>query len=71
MIEQRTGAREISVDTENLFQEEVFTDLGAATLRRLTPVKADGSRDPDRPVMYIGETTLSTQVGPFPVQFPI
>ena len=65
------GAGEITVDKDNLHLEEVFTDLRAASVRRLTPVKADGSRDPAREVMYIGETNLMTQMGPLPVQFAI
>ena len=65
------GAGEITVDTDNLHLEEVFTDLRAASVRRLTPVKADGSKDPGREIMYIGETNLMTQMGPLPVQFPI
>jgi hypothetical protein len=59
------------VDTGNLHREEVFTDLHAASVRRLTPVKADGSDDKAREVIYIGETNLMTQMGPLPVQFPI
>jgi len=66
-----TELGELNVDTENLYQEETFTDLRAASVRRHTPVKTDGSRDPGRATMYIGETTLVTQMGPFPVQFPI
>lgn len=62
---------ELNVDTGNLYQEETFTDLRAASIRRHTPVKADGSPDPARSTTYIGETTLMTQMGPFPVQFPI
>lgn len=69
--ENRTGAAEISVDKDNLHLEEVFTDLRAASVRRLTPVKADGSTDSGRDVIYIGETNLMTQMGPLPVQFPI
>ena len=63
--------RELNVDTENLYKEETFTDLRAASVRRQSPVKSDGSSDPGRPVLYIGETTLMTQMGPFPVQFAI
>jgi len=69
--QQGTSAAEISVDTDNLHREEVFTDLHAASIRRLTPVKADGSTDSGRDVLYIGETNLMTQMGPLPVQFPI
>ena len=72
MIDQRgPSAAEITVDTTNLHREEVFTDLQAASIRRLTPVKTDGSQDDGRDVIYIGETNLMTQMGPLPVQFPI
>ncbi len=72
MTDQKsTSAADISVDTDNLHREEVFTDLHAASIRRLTPVKADGSTDSGRDVIYIGETNLMTQMGPLPVQFPI
>jgi len=64
-------AAEITVDVENLHREEVFSDLQAASVRRLTPVTADGSTDTRRDVIYIGETNLMTQMGPLPVQFPI
>ncbi len=69
--QQGTSAAEITVDTDNLHREEVFTDLRAASIRRLTPVKADGDTDSGRDVIYIGETNLMTQMGPLPVQFPI
>ncbi len=69
--QQGTSAAEITVDTGNLHREEVFTDLHAASIRRLTPVKADGSTDSGRDAIYIGETNLMTQMGPLPVQFPI
>jgi hypothetical protein len=72
VIDQKgPSAAEITVDTTNLHREEVFTDLQAASIRRLTPVKADGSQDDGRDVIYIGETNLMTQMGPLPVQFPI
>ncbi|MDG2335780.1 MAG: cytoplasmic protein [Myxococcota bacterium] len=62
---------EIQVDKENLFREETFSDLKVASIRRLTPVREDGSEDPDRQTMFIGETTLMSQRGPLPVQAPI
>lgn len=63
--------RDLKVDTDNLYKEETFTDLRAASVRRQSPVKSDGSPDTSRAVLYIGETTLMTQMGPFPVQFAI
>lgn len=62
---------DLKADLANLYREETFTDLGVATVRRLTPVTADGAPDLGRPTMYIGETSLMTQVGPVPVQFAL
>ena len=62
---------EIKLDAKSLYREEVFTDLRVGTLKQLTPVTSDGSRDMGRPMAYIGETQLMSQVGPLPVQAPI
>ncbi|MGH7336381.1 MAG: hypothetical protein ACREI7_02275, partial [Myxococcota bacterium] len=43
---------EIKVDANRLYREEVFTDLRIATIRRLNPVRADGTPDPSRPALY-------------------
>lgn len=61
----------IDVDLDNLYREETFTDLRAASIRQLTPVTTDGSHDPARPLQFIGDTTLMTQMGPLPLQFAI
>ncbi len=65
------ASADIQIDTDNLYREEVFSDLRAASIRRLSPVRVDGSADESRPVLYVGDTTLMTQVGPLPVQFSI
>jgi hypothetical protein len=62
---------EIKVDAGRLYREEVFTDLRIATIRRLSPVRADGSPDPSRPALYSAQTTLMSQAGPLPVEAPI
>ena len=62
---------EIKLDATSLYREEVFTDLRVGTLKQLTPVTSDGSRDMGRPMAYVGETQLMSQVGPLPVQAPI
>ena len=59
------------MDSSNLYREDVFTDLQVATLRRLTPVKDDGSDDPSRPVLFVAATQLMSQVGPVPVSAEI
>jgi hypothetical protein len=62
---------DLQVDKTNLYREESLTDLKVASLRRLTPIKADGTDDPDRPTLFIGETQLMSQRGPLPIQSPI
>ena len=62
---------EIQVDKSNLYREETYSDLKVASIRRLTPVREDGSEDPERDTLFIGETTLMSQRGPLPVQAPI
>ncbi len=66
-----TPLDEIEVDRDNLYLEEVFTDLKVATIRRLTPVKSDGSHDEARPTLYQGQTQLMSQMGPLPVSCAI
>ncbi len=58
---------ELRVDIDHLYREEVFTDMRVATIRRLTPVKADGTTDDERSVLFSGETQLMTQMGMLPI----
>ena len=62
---------DLKVETANLYREEMFTDLRVATLRRLVPVRVDGTDDPGRPVLFSAQTTLMTQAGPVPVSAAI
>jgi hypothetical protein len=62
---------EIKLDAKSLYREEVFTDLRVGSLKQLTPVTSDGSRDIGRPMTYVGETQLMSQMGPLPVQAAI
>jgi hypothetical protein len=56
------------VDVNNLYREETFTDLKVASIRRLTPVKLDGSLDGSRKTIFLGQTHVVTPVGALPVQ---
>ena len=62
---------EPKMEPESLFLEEVFTDRRVGTIRRLTPVKGDGTVDTTRSVSYIGETQIMTSVGALPINFEI
>jgi len=58
----------MQVDRTNLYREEVVTDLRAATIRHLIPIKEDGSRDPGRPAIYVGSAQIMSPQGPLPIQ---
>ena len=60
-----------SMDPATLYLEEVFTDRRVGTIRRLTPVKPDAAMDVARPVIYVGETQVMTQMGTLPIAFEI
>jgi hypothetical protein len=62
---------ELKMDPAALYREDVFTDRKIGVIRRLTPVKQDGSDDTARPTLYAGETQIMTSVGPLPVSFEI
>jgi hypothetical protein len=65
------GLPDIEVDSTTLYREEVFTDRKAGTIRRLSPVTAEGSADASRPVLYSGQTQLLTPGGVLPLSFEI
>ena len=65
------NAPDIRMDTANLYREETFTDNAVGTLRRLTPVTADGEPAPARPVLFVGTTQVLTTAGPLPLSFEI
>jgi hypothetical protein len=65
------GLSELKIDPENLYREEIYTDLRIATIRRLVPIKADGNPDETRETLYTGQTNLMSQAGPLPVECPI
>jgi hypothetical protein len=66
-----TDLPDIQLDATNLYREELFTDRHAGTIRRLTPVTADGATDGTRFVLYSGQTQLLTPAGVLPLAFDI
>jgi hypothetical protein len=71
MSEESNPLGELTVDLDNLYREETFTDLKIASIRRLTPITREGADDPSRPTMFVGETTLMSARGPLPINCPI
>jgi len=62
---------DIKIDKGGFYRDEAFTDLKAASIRRLVPVKADGTPDESRETRFIGHTQVMTQEGPLPLQCTI
>jgi len=65
---QEPKITDIKMNPDNLYKEETFTDLTYASIRRLTPVKSDGSTDESREVIFTGMAQLMSPNGPIPVQ---
>ena len=59
------------MDASNLYSEEVVTDRKVGTIRVLTPVLPTGARDLERPMIFMGEAQIMTQMGPLPITFEI
>ena len=43
MSDEQNPLSQIEVDRDNLYREEVVTDLKVATIRKLVPIRPDGS----------------------------
>lgn len=65
------GDNQIRMNAAGMFREELFTDNTVGSLRRLTPVTADGAADPTRAVVFVGSTQVLTHAGPLPLSFEI
>ncbi|MCD8351915.1 MAG: hypothetical protein LUC93_15005 [Planctomycetaceae bacterium] len=60
-----------SVNLDNLYRQETYTDMGFGTIQVLRPVTADGADDPKRMPVFLGTAQIMTPHGPIPVQADI
>ena len=67
----KAGARDVQMDSTDLWREESITDRRIGTLRVMTPIRADGQPDPARRVSYVGEAQMMTNVGALPISFEV
>ena len=68
---QNDLTEQLNLDTNNLYREEILSDLKAGSIRQLIPVTLDGKNDTSRRLIFYGQTQVMTQMGPLPVQGPI
>ncbi len=63
--------RQATMDATQVYREEVFTDRKVGTIRRLTPVTAEGTADGARPVIFVGQAQVMTPMGAVPISFEL
>lgn len=68
MSEQPEKISDVKMDVANLYREEAYTDLKTGGIRKLVPIKADGSEDESRPATFSGHTQVMSPHGPIPLQ---
>jgi hypothetical protein len=66
-----TEGRQATMDSTQIYLEETFTDRKVGTIRRLTPVTADGATDPARAVLFVGQAQVMTPMGAVPISFEL
>ena len=69
--DQNQGLPEINMAPDELYREEVFTDLKIGSIRVLTPVTGEGATDTSRDIIYSGQTQIMTPAGALPINFDI
>jgi hypothetical protein len=69
-MSQNTQA-EMEMDVTTLYREDTFTDRKLGVIRCMTPVTAAGIQDATRPVLYLGQAEIMTNMGAVPINFEI
>jgi len=63
--------RRATMESTQVYREDTFTDRKVGTIRRLTPVSADGGVDESRPVLFVGQAQVMTPMGAVPISFEL
>ena len=59
---------ELTLNMETMYKQEEYTDTMAGSIKKLVPVKSDGSIDEKRLEIFVGQTSIMLPSGPMPVQ---
>lgn len=62
---------EPTMDSQDLYREDIYTDRRVGTIRVMTPVKADGTPDLARATSFVGQAQIMTPAGALPLSFEI
>lgn len=63
--------QDMNMDVNGLYREDTVTDRKIGVIRRMVPIKADGSDDPGRATLYVGQAEIMTNMGPVPINFEL
>jgi hypothetical protein len=63
--------QDMNMDVNALYREDTVTDRKVGVIRRMTPIKPDGSDDSARAIVYIGQAEIMTNMGPVPINFEL
>ena len=66
-----SDGRQAAMESNQIYREEIFTDRRVGTIRRLTPVTAEGAEDTARPVLFVGQAQVMTPMGAVPISFEL
>ncbi len=67
MADEQHSLENIRIDGSNLWKEENITDLKVGSIRKLTPIKLDGSEDDSRTPTFSATTNIMTPGGALPI----
>lgn len=59
---------ELALNLDTLYRQEEYTDTMAGSIKKLIPVKSDGTEDAGRANIFVGQTSIMLPSGPMPVQ---
>ena len=62
---------ESQMDVASLYREDTYTDRKLGVIRCMTPVNGEGGLDTSRPVLYLGQAEIMTNMGAVPINFEI
>jgi hypothetical protein len=62
---------ESQMDIATLYREDTYTDRKLGVIRCMTPVTGTGETDATRPVLYLGQAEIMTNMGAVPINFEI
>jgi hypothetical protein len=66
-----TDLENMTMDANDLYRDQNYTDRKTGTIRVLTPVNSAGDEDTSRPTVFLGHAQMMTAGGPMPLSFEI